>query len=189
MGWCLPNIPADLIFLAWSDLAGLQSLVKEPIALAMCIRKLAEILEKVIKAELVRRGWFLIKTHDLVKLNDELRNRDAELADRIQPLTETLAEKYFTDRYPGLDLDDEDGRAPRAQTAAVAALVVEVKRRTGSPALQPDLSMRNSVPMDDVVALVKRAPAPTSSVHRASQRGYNGGYTSGCRRCKRYTAP
>ncbi len=126
------NNPSDWIFLAESDLAGVKSLVGEQIAFAMCLSKLAEILEKVIKAELVRRGWFLIKTHDLVKLNDELRNRDVEMADRIQPLTEALAEKYFTDRYPGFDMEDEDWPKLRAQTEEVEVLLVEVKRRIGS---------------------------------------------------------
>lgn len=123
------NNPADWLFLADSDLTGVQILIKEEIAFAMCLSKLAEVLEKVIKAELVRRGWFLIKTHDLVKLNDELRNRDAELADRIQPLTEALAEKYFTDRYPGFDLEDEDWPALRVQAEEVAVLLAEVNRR------------------------------------------------------------
>ena len=91
------NNPADWLFLAASDLEGVRELTRQGMAHSLCLSKLAEILEKIIKAELVRRGWFLIKTHDLVKLNDELRVRDVELADRILPLTEALAEKYFTE--------------------------------------------------------------------------------------------
>jgi len=128
------NNPADWLFLAASDLDGVRELAKQEIAHALCLSKLAEILEKILKAELVRRGWFLIKTHDLVKLTDELRERDAELANRILPLCEALAEKYFTDRYPGFDLDDEDWPALRAQVEQVAALLAEVKRRIESSA-------------------------------------------------------
>ncbi len=123
------NNPADWLFLAASDLEGVRELTRQGMAHSLCLSKLAEILEKIIKAELVRRGWFLIKTHDLVKLNDELRVRDVELADRILPLTEALAEKYFTDRYPGFDLEDEDWPALRAQVEQVAALLAEVKQR------------------------------------------------------------
>ena len=126
------NNPADWLFLAASDLEGVRELTRQGMAHSLCLSKLAEILEKIIKAELVRRGWFLIKTHDLVKLNDELRVRDVELADRILPLTEALAEKYFTDRYPGFDLEDEDWPALRAQVEQVAALLAEVKQRIES---------------------------------------------------------
>ena len=95
----------------------------------MCVSKLAEILEKIIKAELIRTGWFLVKIHDLVKLVDELRDRDALLADKFQPLCEELAERYFTDRYPGFDLEDEDWPRLRRQADQIAALLETVNKR------------------------------------------------------------
>ena len=49
---------------------------------------------------MIRTGWFLVKSHDLVKLVDELCDRDQTLADSFQSLCEELAERYFTDRYP-----------------------------------------------------------------------------------------
>ncbi len=57
--------PADWIFIAESDLDGVKHLIAAEKAYALCVSKLAEILEKVLKAELIRSGWFLEKTHDL----------------------------------------------------------------------------------------------------------------------------
>lgn len=123
------NSPADWLFIAESDLEGVRELAFREVAYAMCVSKLAEILEKVVKAELIRTGWFLVKTHDLVKLVDELRDRDPQMADRIQSLCEDLAERYFTDRYPGFDLEDEDWPKLRRQAAEIAALLDTVKQR------------------------------------------------------------
>ncbi len=127
------NNPLDWIFIAASDLDGVSNLASREIAFSMSLSKLAEILEKIIKAELIRTGWFLVKTHDLVKLVDELRDRDPHLADRVQPLCETLAEKYFSDRYPGFDLDDPDWPVLRAQIEEIASLLTIVKARVSAP--------------------------------------------------------
>lgn len=79
----------------------------------MCQSKLAEILEKILKAELIRQGWFLEKTHDLERLRKELRSRDAALANSLESLCTEMAEVYFTGRYPGFDVDDPDWPALR----------------------------------------------------------------------------
>ncbi len=42
------NNPADWIFIAESDLVGVQALMEREIAHLLCIGKLAEILEKVL---------------------------------------------------------------------------------------------------------------------------------------------
>ena len=128
------NSPADWLFIASRDLEGVRELATRELAFAMCVSQLAEILEKIIKAELIRRGWFLVKTHDLVRLVDELRDRDPLLADRFQPLCEELAERYFTDRYPGFDLEDEDWPRLRRQADQIAGLLETVNKRveTGS---------------------------------------------------------
>lgn len=127
------NNPADWLYLAESDLAGVRLLVERKMSHALCVSQLAEILEKILKAELIRTGWFLVKTHDLVKLVDELRDRDPQSADRFQPLCEELAERYFTDRYPGFDLEDEDWPKLRRQAGEIAALLETVKRRLPAP--------------------------------------------------------
>lgn len=62
------NNPADWLWIAQSDLEGLRHLANAEIAYGMCRSKLSEVLEKVIKAELIRlagssrrptscRGW------------------------------------------------------------------------------------------------------------------------------------
>ncbi|MGA2977746.1 MAG: hypothetical protein ABSF77_20795 [Spirochaetia bacterium] len=81
---------------------------------------------------MIRTGWFLVKTHDLVRLVDELRDRDAQLADRFQPLCEELAGRYFTDRYPGFDLEDEDWPRLRRLADQIAVLLEIVKGRIGA---------------------------------------------------------
>ena len=123
------NNPADWLFIAGSEMEGVSALVKSQISHAMCRSKLAEIVEKVIKAELIRRGWFLERTHDLEKLNDELRKYDSQLADELQSLVEELAEAYLSDRYPGFDLDEPDWARLDKQTKEVAAALAKVKAR------------------------------------------------------------
>jgi HEPN domain-containing protein len=97
------NNPGDWLTIAESELEAVRVLTAQEIGYDMCRGKLAEILEKGLKAELIRSGWFLEKTHDLERLRKELRTRDAELAGEIQPLCTSLAEVYFTGRYPGFD--------------------------------------------------------------------------------------
>ena len=98
-----------------------------------CRGKLADALEKTLKAELLRIGWTLEKTHDLRKLASELRQRGSDLAEELDPLCEDLADAYFTDRYPGFDLDDPDWPVLRAQFAAVTALAATIRTRLPQP--------------------------------------------------------
>src|SRR6266498_2633517 len=91
--------------------------------------KLAEILEKILKAELIRIGWELEKTHDLNRLLQSLVERNSDLVPAATPLCDTLVDVYFTDRYPGFDLDDPDWPKLRAQVEGVAALLETVKSR------------------------------------------------------------
>jgi len=67
------NNPADWIYIVESDLAGLRLLVASRTEYEMCRSQLAAALEKVLKAELIRLGWCLVKTHDLEVLAGELR--------------------------------------------------------------------------------------------------------------------
>lgn len=96
---------------------------------AACRSKLAEVLEKILKAELIRQGWFLEKTHDLQRLRDVLVARGSDLATGVKPLCDALADVYFTDRYPGFDLDDPDWPVLRQQIEEVAKLLTTVKER------------------------------------------------------------
>ena len=100
--------PADWLYVADLDL-GLIGLAAEPELFYQPSRgKLAEALEKVLKAELIRLGWQFRKTHDLEFLAGELRARGSDLLGDIDPLIKPLGEAYFIDRYPGFDLDDPD---------------------------------------------------------------------------------
>ena len=94
--------------------------------------KLAEALEKIIKAELLRLGWRLEKTHDLNRLALYLQRYGSPVETSATPLCRGLAHVYYTDRYPGFDRDDPDWPALRAQVEQVAAFFVTVQARVGT---------------------------------------------------------
>ena len=48
--------PADWLAIVESDLQGLRILAQQELSYSMCRSKLAEVLEKVLKAELIRLG-------------------------------------------------------------------------------------------------------------------------------------
>lgn len=121
--------PRDWLILAAGDLDGVRLLVINQVAYAMAASKLAEVQEKIMKAELIRQGWFLVTTHDLVKLVDELHHYDRDLAARMQPLAESLAESYFAHRYPGFDVMDPDWPAVQLRLQQVADLLECVSDR------------------------------------------------------------
>jgi hypothetical protein len=56
------NNPADWLWISASDLEGVRELAGRELSDSLCRGKLAEILEKIIKAELIRLGWRLEKT-------------------------------------------------------------------------------------------------------------------------------
>ena len=121
--------PADWIFFAESDLDGVRVLAEKEISYPMCQSKLAEVLEKVLKAELVRLGWFLVKTHDVQELAEELCARKSELFPDFKPLCDALADCYFIDRYPGFDLEEPDWPEFRKLVRQVAEVLAKVKAR------------------------------------------------------------
>ena len=90
-------------------------------------------IEKVLKAELLRLGWPLLKTHDVQHLSSELDARGSDLAAMYRPLAEDLAEVYMIDRYPGFDLEEADWPDYRAKLAQVEALFLAVKARLPQP--------------------------------------------------------
>jgi len=128
------NNPADWIFIAESDLEGIRACVEREVAYSMCRSKLAEVLEKVLKAELIRLGWFLVKTHDVEILGNEMQTRDSDLMPQVRPLCTVLAEVYFTDRYPGFELEDADWLDFRRKLDDVTRLTEIVKARVAGAA-------------------------------------------------------
>ena len=121
--------PADWLLIAESDLELIQLAVENEVGFAAARSKLAEILEKILKAELIRTGWTLEKTHDLNRLLQELVKLNSDLIPTVEPLCDGLVQVYFTDRYPGFDLDDPDWPKLRAQVEGVTALLQTVKSR------------------------------------------------------------
>jgi HEPN domain-containing protein len=123
------NNPSDWIFFAESDLDGIGLLIDSAISPLLCQSKLAETLEKILKAELIRLGWPLVKTHDLQQLALELRARSSDLFPDCQDLCDSLAERYFSDRYPGFDIEDADWPSLRKQADQIGILMEKVKSR------------------------------------------------------------
>lgn len=121
--------PAHWLDIARTEVECVRMMAEKEFGFDLCQSKLAEALEKVLKAELIRLGWFLEKTHDLERLRKELRTRDTDLADRIQPLCTSLAEAYFTGRYPGFDLEDPDWPKLHNRLEEVVRLLDAVKVR------------------------------------------------------------
>ncbi len=121
--------PADWIQIAASDMDLVRMAAENEISHAAARSKLAEILEKILKAELIRIGWGLEKTHDLDRLLQNLVERNSDLVPAATPICDALVDVYFTDRYPGFDLDDPDWPKLRAQVEGVTALLETVKSR------------------------------------------------------------
>ena len=126
--------PADWLLIAGMELEVVRLALENEIGFTVCRSKLAEILEKMLKAELIRLGWLLEKTHDLDRLLEALVARGSDLVPKVEPLCDVLAEVYFTDRYPGFDLDDPDWPTLRAQVEGVTALLETIKSRLPPPA-------------------------------------------------------
>ena len=121
--------PADWILISASDMDLVRLAAQNEISYAAARSKLAEILEKILKAELIRIGWELEKTHDLDRLLQSLVERKSDLVPAATPLCDALVDVYFTDRYPGFDLDDPDRPKLRAQVEGVTTLLERVKSR------------------------------------------------------------
>lgn len=118
---------SDWMLFVRADLAAVRLLAAHQVSYHVCRSKLAEALEKAIKASLIRRGWRLEKVHDLQKLCDFLAGYDQAEADALQGLVDALAESYTESRYPGFDLDKPDWRTLCGQMVAVTAYAKRVK--------------------------------------------------------------
>ena len=125
--------PGDWLWIAASDLELIQFAGTQEVGYAAARSKLAEVLEKVMKAELIRTGWALEKTHDLERLLEKMVVRGLDLVPQFAELCKALAEVYFTDRYPGYDFDDPDWPVLRAQIEQVTALHAAVQARLAVP--------------------------------------------------------
>ena len=125
--------PADWLWICESDMSALRVLTEKEVGFHACQGKLAEVLEKILKAELIRVGWALEKTHDLERLLDALVTWKSDLISQVEPLVDVLSEVYFVTRYPGFDLDDPDWPALRQQVEEVGGLLDVIKARVTPP--------------------------------------------------------
>ena len=126
------NNPADWIWFCESDWEALRALGERELGYVLCRSKLAEVIEKLLKAELIRLDWKLEKTHDLRKLGTYLDDRDSDLQTSYAPLVNTFAEVYAIARYPGFDVEeDADWAELRSHIAQVGGLLRQVKARIG----------------------------------------------------------
>jgi HEPN domain-containing protein len=126
------NNPADWLWLADGDLEAVRLVAANQVSYNTCRSKLAEALEKLLKAELIRTGWVLEKTHDLDRLLDALVARKSDLLPLAEPLCDALAEVYFADRYPGFDLEDPDWPALLTLIQSVGELSGRVRAKLTS---------------------------------------------------------
>ena len=133
------NNPSDWLWIAESELEGIRILAERQSSYAMCQSKLAEVVEKIMKAELIRTGWRLEKTHDLERLLGELTARKNDLAASFEPLCESLAEVYFSGRYPGFDFDEPDWSGLQGKLTVAGKLLETVNARIAS-SVSPSVS-------------------------------------------------
>lgn len=127
------NNPADWLWYCAGDLELLAVAAEREVGYAAVRSKLAEVLEKLLKAELIRVGWPLVKTHDFAVFTSELSKRGSDLVATVTPLTTRLADDFMQGRYPGFDLDDEDWPTFRADLAEIQALYAIVHARVHTP--------------------------------------------------------
>lgn len=132
---------ADWLWLAESDLGMVRLAEERQTSYHGCRSKLAEVLEKVLKAELIRLGWPLEKTHDLNRLVDELVRLNSPLLGRAVPVAKALAEVYFSDRYPGFDLDDPDWPALGRHLAEVSEVLAAAQSQLSRGGAAPSGSL------------------------------------------------
>ena len=69
----------------------------------------------------------MAKTHDLSRLLEALEEFESPVTVAARPLSRAFAGVYYTDRYPGFDLDDPDWPELRAQLTQVEALFAAVE--------------------------------------------------------------
>ena len=80
-----------------------------------------------MNAELIWFGWPLERAHDLQRLAKLLKEHGSDLVSSVRPLVNSLTEAYFTERYPGFDLDDPDWPTLHRQLEETGHLLVLVK--------------------------------------------------------------
>jgi HEPN domain-containing protein len=73
----------------------LRPAAERQISFTACRSKLAEVVEKTMKAELIRLGWTLERTHDLERLLDDLVARNSDLVAAFEHALRCAGRRLF----------------------------------------------------------------------------------------------
>ena len=133
------NNPSDWLWIAAVDLTVIELAVSQESGFPTVRSKLAEVLEKTIKAELLRLGWRLEKTHDLIlRLVEDGRLNGLRIdhpdgiydpADYLRRLQD-VRRRQLSGETPGENGDGRDpvGSAADSDEAARRPLYVVVEK-------------------------------------------------------------
>ena len=119
-----PSNPADWLKIALADLVRARKNLAE-CDLPAATLWLEQSAEKATKGYLIGQGWTLVKTHDLERLANELRQRGLDVS-WFQSAAIRLRQLYFTDRYV------DDSPDPEPDEAECHQLLAAVERLIGA---------------------------------------------------------
>jgi HEPN domain-containing protein len=93
-----------------------------------CIVHLEQCAEKTMKGKLIELGWELQKTHNLIKLADEILARGVDVK-WFAATGGLLLAGYIGDRYPGLRDDELDQAAVKIAVEDTVRLFAQISGR------------------------------------------------------------
>jgi HEPN domain-containing protein len=93
-----------------------------------CLVHLQQCAEKAMKGKLISLGWTLEKTHNLIKLADELASHGIDLQ-WFACTAGLLLAGYIGDRYPGTQGDQVDERAVSKALEETTRLFAQISCR------------------------------------------------------------
>jgi HEPN domain-containing protein len=93
-----------------------------------CVVHLQQCAEKAMKGKLIGSGWALEKTHNLIKLADELASHGIDV-DWFDKTAGLLLAGYIGDRYPGMRDDEPDATTVTAALEETRRLFEELSGR------------------------------------------------------------
>lgn len=97
--------------------------------LSDCLVHLQQCAEKAMKGKLIGLGWPLERTHNLIKLADELAPHGIDLQ-WFGKTAGILLAGYIGDRYPGVQQDDLDLALVKESLEQTTRLFVQISGRS-----------------------------------------------------------
>lgn len=129
------DFPEYWIRLAGRDIRMFQILMREDEPEGAGFH-LQQATEKFFKAYLIRRGWRLVRTHNLVDLLDEASLYDPSIAE-FRDVCDEVRKYYFASRYPWEDRwgepPDMSDDSVRAAHAEIAPLIEALRAGSAKP--------------------------------------------------------